>query len=633
MISRRRNRNRKRKSKVIKLKLNYSCVRDVLLTLKKLFTDEQENTESLSSQTTGEIQNTAQIDSGKNLGDYDLVRMTEHNCTCGICAKYQGRVYALTKQAANGKYKAPDGTPLKFPYLYETAFANGRNEIHPSCRHRISIFPARAYKKEELLKFSQKSMRPFEDERSDEEKFLYDAIQANKKIQREQRKLYEDIRKVLPDDVPKSFSGFVKMDTAKSTKYQLLMKNYQEKSEITFNKRISFQTLVDKMRNKNYTSEDILYSLKKLGKERFIQTDLPSERNTIKSCVISSITYEGRKFIYVVESEIIWKKIISDFTSTNVDIDLSSIYKTATDIIKKSINDFKGGSLSQQQSETSSTSIIESKQEPSVVKTSSISSDWNISISFGRSSSQNFDRALFLAKQAPKYDEHEYNGKTIYQATYGKNEEQYLAFIQLYEMIQSWKSTTVFINGKMIDRKIIGGLNYCYGDKCRSGNPDFCYGASFMTKNPFGCHRLQVSACNHPWWSFSEQSGNYYYINKDEIKQRIDSYSKSYKMCPCFDETKVYKTLEDLPSRINTDKYDELCGKRSLIYSVNVNTNSQPASPLQSSLPPASTSSTSNKERNNIKQQANLTTKAAGGCLLPVISIIGGIVLCLCLLL
>ena len=321
------------------------------------------------------------------------------------------------------------------------------------------------------------------------------------------------------------------------------------------------------------------------------------------------------------------------FSSISIDIDLSSIYKTATDIIKKSINDFKGGSLSQQQSETSSTSIIESKQEPSVVKTSSISSDWNISISFGRSSSQNFDRALFLAKQAPKYDEQEYNSKTIYQATYGKDQEQYLAFIQLYEMIQNWKSTTVFINGKMIDRKIIGGLNYCYGDKCRSGNPDFCYGASGMTTNPFGCHRLQVSAANHPWWSFSDRIGDYYYINKSEIKQRIDNYGSNYKMCPCFDEVKIDKTLKDLPAMITIDKYNELSGRRSSVYSVNVNTNPQPISPLQSSLPPASTSSMSNQEKNNIKQQAKVTTKAAGGCLLPVISMLGGIILCFCLFL
>ena len=291
----------------------------------------------------------------------------------------------------------------------------------------------------------------------------------------------------------------------------------------------------------------------------------------------------------------------------------------------------KSTDLSEQKSEVSSVAIVESEHDSSIVKSSSISFGWNISISFGRSSSQNFDKALYLAKQAPKYDEHEYNGKMVYQATYGKDKDQYLAFIQLYEMISAWKSTAVFINGEMIDRKIIGGLNYCYGDKCRSGNSDFCYGASVMTTNPFGCHRLQVSAGNHPWWSFSNQIGDYYYINKSEIKERIDSYGDNYKMCPCFDEAKIDKALKDLPAMITVDKYNELSGRSSLIYNVNVNTNPQPSS-SQSSLP-ASTYPTSNQGKNNIKQQAKIATTATGGCLLPIISIVGGIVLCICLLL
>lgn len=627
MILRRRNRNRKQKSKVIKLKLNYSCVRDVLLALKELFTDPKDN--DTESKTTREIQDTARITQGMDWG-YDLVNMTEHNCTCGICAKYQGRVYAITKEAANGKYKTADGKPILFPYLYETAFSNGRNQIHPNCRHCTSIFPARVYTKEKLLELSKKSMRPFEDERSDEEKLQYDVREANQNILNEQRKLYENIKKILPDDAPKSFSGFSRMETAKSVKYQLLMKNYYEKFNPTFTHRISFETLVGKIKDKQYNSEDVLYSLKELNKEKLIQMELPTENNFIKHCVVYDITYEGKKFANLIEGEAIWHIIMSSISLSDNEFKLPDIFQLATDIIKKSKDDLKSRNLSDQKNETSSTAIVESRQEPSIVKPSSISSDWNISISFGHSSSQNFDRALFLAKQAPKYDEQEYNGKTIYQATYGKDEEQYLAFIQLYEMIQSWKSTTVFINGKMIDRKIIGGLNYCYGDKCRSGNPDFYYGASGMTTNPFGCHRLQVSAGNHPWWSFSDQIGDYYYINKSEIKQRIDSYGNNYKMCPCFDEVKIDKTLKDLPAMITIDKYNKLSGRRSLTYNVNVNTNPQPSS-SQSSLP-ASTYPTSNQEKNNIKQQAKVATTATGGCLLPIISIVGGIVLYMCLL-
>lgn len=94
------------------------------------------------------------------------------------------------------------------------------------------------------------------------------------------------------------------------------------------------------------------------------------------------------------------------------------------------------------------------------------------------------------------------------------------------------------INGKLIDRKVIGKINYCYGDKCRIGNADFCYGASYMTDNPFGCHRIQVSEMNHPWWSFYYQRGNKWHLDKDGLKQRIDSYARIYYLCPCFDYNK-----------------------------------------------------------------------------------------------
>ena len=166
--------------------------------------------EMTARSTTAETQNKAQTTQGIDWG-YDLVEMTSHSPTCPICAMYQGRVYAITKEAANGKYKAPDGTPLMFPYLYDTAFAKGYETIHPNCRHRIAIFPARAYKKEELLKFSQKSTAPFEDTRTDAERKAYAEQQAEKRRRNENYKQYERIKAALPNDTPKSFAGFVRM--------------------------------------------------------------------------------------------------------------------------------------------------------------------------------------------------------------------------------------------------------------------------------------------------------------------------------------------------------------------------------------------------------------------------------------
>lgn len=187
--------------------------------------------------------------------------------------------------------------------------------------------------------------------------------------------------------------------------------------------------------------------------------------------------------------------------------------------------------------------------------------EWRVMISFGKSSSANFARALKLAKLAPEYAETEYDGDPVYQATYTADRKHYLAFIKLYELIKSWKSCNVFINGFIIDRKIIGSLNYCYGDRCRSTDKQFCYGASHMTKNPFGCHRLQISNCNHPWYSFYERQPNVLYkLNRASMKERIDSFAETYWLCPEFDYDRIMKVFWDFEDTLTVERAKELIG-------------------------------------------------------------------------
>ena len=194
---------------------------------------------------------------------------------------------------------------------------------------------------------------------------------------------------------------------------------------------------------------------------------------------------------------------------------------------------------------------LSKKSESSNISIKSEKTSWEISVSFSKSSSANFDRALYLAKHADKYLKTVYNGNDIYQAFFTSNPKSYLDFIKLYELISGWKSTFVMINGELVDRKIVSGLNRCYGDKCRTGKIDFCYGASFMTENPFGCHRLQISSCNHPWWSFSHYNGRKYVVDKKAILERAKSYSTAYRMCPCFDWDKIVKAIEELPNTVD----------------------------------------------------------------------------------
>ena len=186
----------------------------------------QNYAETVSRSTTAETQNKAKTVQGQEWG-YDLVRFTGHSPTCEVCAMYQGRVYALTKEAANGKYKGSKGQPLCFPYLYDTALPNGYSTIHPNCRHRLSVLPARAYTTSEMEEFSRKSTQPFEDMRSDQERKAYAKEQEIKRKRNESRKQYEKIKAALPNDAPKTFAGFVRMKATNSERYRELLKDYR----------------------------------------------------------------------------------------------------------------------------------------------------------------------------------------------------------------------------------------------------------------------------------------------------------------------------------------------------------------------------------------------------------------------
>lgn len=171
--------------------------------------------------TPAEAQNKAKLVQSAEWG-YDLVRCTTHAPTCEICAQYQGRVYALTREAGGGKYRGLDGKPLRFPLLYETALVHGYETIHPNCRHRFTILPANAYTRAELAELSQKSTQPFADTRSDAERKAYAGEQAVKRARNADLREWKRYRAVLPEDAPHTFAGFRSMKRANSQRYQRL---------------------------------------------------------------------------------------------------------------------------------------------------------------------------------------------------------------------------------------------------------------------------------------------------------------------------------------------------------------------------------------------------------------------------
>ena len=180
--------------------------------------------------TTAEAQNASKIEYAKKYG-YDLVRFTSHTPKCARCSQFEGRLFALTKEAANGKYKNPDGKSLHFPYLFDTAFADGYNNIHPNCRHRLIVVVASMMSAAELADWSRKSMRPFTDDRSERERKTYQRIQAENRARWQDRRQWERYRAVLPDQTPANFGAFRTMKRADSERYRFLELDYRRRKK------------------------------------------------------------------------------------------------------------------------------------------------------------------------------------------------------------------------------------------------------------------------------------------------------------------------------------------------------------------------------------------------------------------
>ncbi|HZJ90637.1 MAG TPA: hypothetical protein VFC62_04030 [Atopostipes sp.] len=183
---------------------------------------------------------------------------------------------------------------------------------------------------------------------------------------------------------------------------------------------------------------------------------------------------------------------------------------------------------------------------------------WSLHMAFGTSTSANYNKAVQFAKAFPSYRETGEGRSLNHVITVDDSRESFLNFIILYDLVGNWKSTVFNINGEMVDRKTMGSIKYCYGDKCRSVKEDFCFGASMFTENPFGCHRLQISQHNNPWWNYYYRDGKGYTLNYPEMMNRIERTNDSYRYCPAFNLSYIKQVADFIPKSLNKKQYDQL---------------------------------------------------------------------------
>ena|GEM_PF-852624 len=146
---------------------------------------------------------------------YDLMMMTEHYPTCPVCAMLQGRVYSIS------------GNDKRFPPL-SRAFSSGYKNVHPNCSHVMTPWIEELQSPEELKEALEKSGRPFQDLRSEEERALYSQQQAQARQLRADRSQFQRYKARLGDKAPSGFAQFRKLKTAGGEPWKELAKSYRE---------------------------------------------------------------------------------------------------------------------------------------------------------------------------------------------------------------------------------------------------------------------------------------------------------------------------------------------------------------------------------------------------------------------
>lgn len=152
------------------------------------------------------------------LNEIPLIYVPRESRLCGECAKYHDRLYAVN----------PDDTIVPPFSVFESYIKSkkcGCNLITFPFTLGISIM--RGIGEKDPVKYSN---RPFQDDRTEEEKTIYDSYIKQVELSQKDRSDYEWICNNLEDIAPKSFSGYKKMKNSNSENYKKIVSKALEKN-------------------------------------------------------------------------------------------------------------------------------------------------------------------------------------------------------------------------------------------------------------------------------------------------------------------------------------------------------------------------------------------------------------------
>lgn len=178
----------------------------------------------------------------------------------------------------------------------------------------------------------------------------------------------------------------------------------------------------------------------------------------------------------------------------------------------------------------------------------------NVDISFGESSSANFNKAVEICKRIPSYSVSGEGKQSQHKITLPITEVDLV--INIFDLVGSWKSSKMLINGHTATKK---DLTYygvgCYRNRQKAYKLEqFCFGESEYELNIWGCKRLNmpINEYGGRWLDYGEfDKSGVWHFDKARIKHELELELKENELCPVLNKKRVLETLDKLPNSIN----------------------------------------------------------------------------------
>lgn len=183
------------------------------------------------------------------------------------------------------------------------------------------------------------------------------------------------------------------------------------------------------------------------------------------------------------------------------------------------------------------------------------SKDQKITITFGKSTSKNYDIAVERAMKHPNYSETGEDKNIFHKIIYGFNEINEIK--SMLDLVGQWKSTKLYVNNELKPYNEISFLLYCYSNRENSYNPDeYCCGRDDATShndNDFGCRHCGINV--YGWYGLKgfghiDKSGAFI-LDKNKIAFTVAKNLEQFSACPALNINKIKKKIEGFPDSIN----------------------------------------------------------------------------------